>query len=238
MHQSTAAHSSPGDLAPGRLAAIAGVGFLAASLAGDLVIGNFPRPDTPAASLHRYYLAHHAQVLAGGRLLALSGILIALFGAGVCVRTRQSGASTLLASLVLVGTALTALTTLASAGVYGLLGDIGGMRGISPATLQAWHVLGSDGSLADGASTFLFLAAVAAVGVLARALPRSLAWSAAVVAVLQLAPGQVGFLASMLFLLWAAVAGVVVWRSRAEAAAPTAAGRGADARQPASSPAH
>jgi hypothetical protein len=238
MHQPTAAHSWPGDSAPGRLAAIAGVGFLAASLASDLVIGNFPRPDTPAARLSVYYLAHHTQVLTGGRLLALAGVLVALFGTAITARIRQSGASHLQAGLILIGTALTALTTLASAGVYGLLGDIGGMHGVSPTALQAWHVLGSDGSLADAASTFLFLAAVAAVGVLARAVPRSLAWSAAVVAVLQLVPGQVGFLASMLFLLWAAVAGVVVWRSRAQAPAPTAGRRGADARQPAPSPAH
>ncbi len=238
MNQSTAALGSPGDPTPGRLAAIAGVGFLAASLAGDLMIGNFPRPDTPASRLHAYYLAHHSHVLAGGRLLVLSGILVAVFGTAVWARIHQSGASQLMTGLVLVATALTALTALASAGVFGLLGDIGGMHGISPAALQAWHVLGSDGSLADGASTFLFLAAIAAVGLLVRAVPRSLAWSAVVLAVLQLMPGQLGFFASLLFPLWVAVAGVVVWRSRAQATEPAADRRGADAREPAPSPAH
>jgi hypothetical protein len=237
MHQPTAAHSSPGDSAPGRLAAIAGVGFLAASLTGDLVIGNFPRPDTPAAKLAAYYLAHHGHVLAGGRLLALSGILAALFGTALWARIRRSSASHLVAGLVLVATALIALTTLASAGLYGLLGDIGGMRGISPAALQAWHILGSDGSLADAASTFLFVAAIGAAGLLGRALPRSLAWSAVVVAVLQLLPGPLGFFASLLFPLWVAIAGVVVWRSRAQATEPAARGSREDSREPAPSPA-
>jgi hypothetical protein len=214
MYQPSAPDRSPGNDATGRLAAMAGVGFLAASLASDLVIGNFPRPDTPTSQLGAYYAVHHGQVGAGGWLLALAGILVALFGTAIWARIRRSGASPLHGGLVLVGTALTAVTTLASAAVYGLLGDIGGMHGVSPAALQAWHVIGSDGSLADRVSTFAFLAALAGAGVLGRALPRSLAWSAGVVAVLQLAPGQLGFLASIVFLVWAAIAGVVIWRSR------------------------
>ncbi len=192
----------------GRLAALGGVGFLIASVAGDLVIGAFPGPATPAPQLVSYYAAHHAQVQAGGILLALAGVFFVLFGAAVWARIRQAEANPLLAALAAIATTLVALTTLASASTYGVLGDIGGQPGITPAALQAWHIMGSEGSLADGASTFLFLLTAAVAGLAARAVSRWLAWTAILLAVLQLLPDQVGFLASLVVYVWAAAAGI------------------------------
>jgi len=68
--------------------------------------------------------------------------------------------------------------------------------------------MGSDGSLAGSASTFLFLLAMAGAGILARALPRWLAWTALLLGVLQLVPNQIGFVASLGFLVWTAAAGI------------------------------
>ena len=211
----------------GRLAAVTGLGFLATSLAGDLVIGNFPRPDTPAAKLVSFYTLQHAQVLRGGWLLALSGVCFALFGTTVWARIRQAPASPLLAGLAMIATALVAVTTLAQAGAYGVLGDIGGQHVIMPAALQAWHIMGSAGSLADGASTFLFLLAVAEAGILAPVFPRWLSWSALILAVLQVLPDPVGFLASLVFLLWAGAAGIVMLITGPARAPELAAARGA-----------
>jgi hypothetical protein len=192
----------------GRLAALGGLGFLVASLASDLVIGPFPRPDAPPAELASFYAAHHAQVGTGGLLLALSGVFFVLFGLAIWARIRQASTSPLLASLTVIATTLAALTTLASAGTYGVLGDIGGQPAVAPAALQAWHIMGSDGSLAGSASTFLFLLAMAGAGILARALPRWLAWTALLLGVLQFVPNQIGFLASLVFLVWTAAAGI------------------------------
>ena len=192
----------------GRLAALGGLGFLVTSLASDLVIGPFPRPYAPPAQLASFYAAHHAQVGTGGLLLALSGVFFVLFGLAIWARIQQAPASPLLAGLTMIATTLAALTTLASAGTYGVLGDIGGQLGVAPAALQAWHIMGSDGSLADSASTFLFLLAMAGAGILARVLPRWLAWTALLLAVLQLVPNQIGFLASLVFLVWTAAAGI------------------------------
>jgi hypothetical protein len=192
----------------GRLAALGGLGFLVTSLASDLVIGPFPGPYAPPAQLASFYAAHHAQVGTGGLLLALSGVFFVLFGLAIWARIQQAPASPLLAGLTMIATTLAALTTLASAGTYGVLGDIGGQLGVAPAALQAWHIMGSDGSLADSASTFLFLLAMAGAGILARVLPRWLAWTALLLAVLQLVPNQIGFLASLVFLVWTAAAGI------------------------------
>ena len=198
----------------GRLAALGGLGFAVASIAGDLTIGPFPGPATPAVQLVPFYAAHHAQVLAGGMLLGLSGILFVAFGLAVWARIRQTQASSLLAGLAVIATTLVALTTLTGAGAYGVLGDIGGQSGITPAALQAWHIMGSEGSLADGASTFLFLLTAAVAGLAARAIPRWLAWPALLLAVLALLPGPFGFLASMVFLAWAATAGITLLVTR------------------------
>ncbi len=198
----------------GRLAAFGGLGFLVASLAGDLTIGTFPGSATPASQLVSYYAAHHAQVRAGGILLALAGVFFVLFGLAVWARIRQASASPLLAGLAVIATTLVALTTLASAGSYGVLGDIGGQQAIAPAALQAWHIMGAEGSLADSASTFLFLLTAAMAGLLARAVPRWLAWPALLLAVLQLLPDQAGFLASLVFYVWAAAAGIFMLITR------------------------
>jgi hypothetical protein len=224
--------------ATGRLAALGGAGFLVTSIAGDLVIGAFPDPDTPAGQLTSFYAKHHAQVLAGGWLLTLSGVFFALFGSAVWARIRQAPGNPMLAGLAMIGVALTAVTTLEGAGTYGLLGGIGGQHAVTPAALQAWHIAASSGSLADGAATFIFLLAVAGAGILARALPRTLAWSALALAVLQLLPDQLGFLASLAFLLWAAVAGIVMLLARGTRSPAPASTRHAPARpQPGSSPA-
>ena len=155
-----------------------------------------------------YYAAHHAQVGAAGMLLAVAGLLFVPFGLAVWARIRQASGSPVLAGLAIIATTLVALTTLTSASAYGVLGDIGGLRGVSPTALQAWHIMGSEGSLAGAAATFLFLLAAAWAGLAVRAVPRWLAWPALLLAVLQLMPHPIGFFASMLFLAWAAAAGI------------------------------
>ena len=167
-------------------------------------------PAAAAAQLVPFYAAHHAQVLAGGMLLGLGGVLFVPFGLAVWARIRQAPGSPLLAGMAVIATTMVALTTLAGAGVYGVLGDIGGQPGISPAALQAWHIMGSDGSLADATSTFLFLLMAALAGLSTRAVPRWLAWAALLLAVLSLLPGPFGFLASLVFLAWTAAAGITL----------------------------
>jgi len=194
----------------GRLAALGGLGFAVATIAGDFAIGPFPDPATPAPQLVSFYAAHHAQVLAGGILLGLGGVFFVPFGLAVWARIRQAPASPLLAALAVVATTLAVLTTLAAASAYEVLGDIGGRPGVSPAALQSWHIMGSEGSLAGSASTFLFLLTAALAGLGARAIPRWLAWAAVLLAVLVLLPHPVGFLASLAFLAWTAAAGIAL----------------------------
>jgi hypothetical protein len=210
-----------------RTAALGGVAFLAFSAASDLVIGPNPASNAPLAKVTSFYATHHAQLLAGGMLLAWAAIFFALFGTAAWARIRQAPVHPLLAGASLAGTAVTTAALLAAATTYVTLGGIGGSRAIAPAALQAWHIMGSELSLASNGGVMIFLLAVAAAGIAARVLPRMLAWSALIIGLAQLTPAPVGFLASLLVLPWAAVAGIIMFAR--PAGAPSAPGRSARA---------
>lgn len=197
-----------------RAAAVAGVGFALASAAANFTIGKFPDTDTPVAKLTAFYAAHHARVSAGGLIQAWGAVLLAVFVTAVYLRVRDTGNHPVAAVLTLVGGAVATVGTLDDGSAYWLLGHLGNDHAIGTGALQAWHVLGSEGTLVSGGGTAVFLIAVAFGST---ALPRWLAWTALPLGVAQLTP--VGFFASLLFLVWAAAAGIYL------AARPAGAGR-------------
>lgn len=199
-----------------RAAALAGTGFALASVAADLIIGKFPDSNTPLASLTTFYAHHHARVAAGGLVQAWAAILLAVFAAVLYVRLRERGQHPVATVVALIGAAVAVVGTLGDGTAYWLLGHIGNERGIGAGALQAWHILGSEGTLVSGGGTAVFLLGVAAAGTL----PRWLTWPAVAIGLLQLTP--VGFLASLLFLAWIAVAGVLLAVRPAAADAATA----------------
>ena len=189
-----------------RFVPLAGVVFAAFTVVGDLVIGPFPDTNTPISKLTSFYAANHAQVAAGGFLFGLAAIFLALFGAAVWVRIRAASVHPVIAAAALVGTAVAAAGALNGAGAYSTVGEIGSQKGLSPAALQAWHIGGAAGRFDGG--TVVLLLAVAAAGITGRAFPGWLAWPALAFAILEVTP--FGFLASLLVLLWAAVAGILM----------------------------
>ena len=213
-----------------RLAPLAGVLFAVLTFAGYFTIGQFPDADASISDLTSFYAANHGRVAAGGLLLGLAAIFLALFGTAVWARIRATDLHPIVAGAALVGTAMTAAAGLTSAGAYAILGEIGDQRGLSPAALQAWHISGSAGVIDSGGAILLLAAATA--GIAGRAFPRWLAWPALALAILVLIPvSPFGFFASLLVLLWTAVTGVVMavrpedgMPATAEAAAPVVRG--------------
>lgn len=185
-----------------RLAPLAGAAYAVATVAGDLVVGQFPDSDASTAKLHTYYAAHHAHVAAGGMIFGWSTLLLAIFGCALWSRTRDAGTHVAVAGAVLVATAVAVVEAAQEASGFLVLGDVSTKSAVAPATLQALHIAGSAGAL--GAGVALLLLAVSVAGIV----PRWLAWPAVALGLLQLTP--IGFFASLLFLLWAAVAGVVL----------------------------
>lgn len=200
-----------------RFLPLAGAVYAIGSIAGNLTIGDFPDEDTPVGKLTHFYAAHHTTVGRGGLLLGYAAIFLALFGVALWSRIRHSTAAPVVAAGMLVGTAVAALAAVISADQYYNLGSIGAKANIDPAALQAWHIGGAIGGV--GGDSFLFLLPVAVAGIAARALPRWLAWSALVLAVLHLTP--LGFLAYLLFLVWALVAGIALTLRPGTDAAPS-----------------
>jgi hypothetical protein len=189
-----------------RLAPLAGVVFAVLTMAGYLTIGPFPDSDASIPELTSFYAAHHSQVAAGGQLLGLAAIFFALFGTAVWARIRASDLHPILAGTTLVGTTMAAVSSVEGAGAYSVLGEIGHQPWLAPAALQAAHVGGTVGGIDGG--TVLFLLAVATAGIAGHVFPRWLALPALALAIVYFTP--FGFYASLLFLPWAAVTGIVM----------------------------
>jgi hypothetical protein len=219
---------------PVRLVPLSGVVFAALVVAGDLTIGKFPDPNASISKLTSFYAASHARVAAGGWLYGVAAVFLAIFGATIWLRIRATDLHPIVAAATLVGAAITASAQLTSANAYSTLGEIGHQHGISPAALQAWHISGSVGGGIDGGMILLLLAAATA-GIAGHALPRSLAWPALALAVLQLTP--LGFIASLLTLAWAALTGVVMFL-HPDDTAPTTARDQSETPRPAPAAAH
>ena len=189
-------------LALARVLPLAGVLYALLTMAGYLTIGAFPDASTPSSELATFYREHGANVTAGGRLLEWSAVCFGLFAVGLAVRVQRS--STAIASLVLVGAAVETGSDALGGAIYTFLGGVGG--DLSPSALPAVHAWGA--AFGMGAGDVLFSLGIAAATVLTRSIPAWLGWSAVVLGVAQLT--SIGFYASLLFLVWAAVAGVAM----------------------------
>jgi hypothetical protein len=190
-----------------RLVPLSGVAFAVLTVAGDLTIGRFPDTTASISELSTFYAAHHARVAAGGLLLGVAGIFLALFGTALWARIRATGMHPIVAGAALVGTAMAGVGALQGAAGYAIAGEAGNQQGLAPAALQALHIGAASGGI-DGGSVILLLAAATA-GIVGRALPRWLAWPAVALAILYFVP--FGFLAVLLgTVLWTAVTGIVM----------------------------
>jgi hypothetical protein len=187
-----------------RILPLAGVAYAALIIAGDLTIGEFPGSETSLPELSRYFAAHSSQVAAGGQLMTWGGLALGLFGIAVWARVREAAGPPLVAGLMLIGTAVAVVSELIGAGSYVTLGSIGANPDVTPEALQASYV----GSQFGGGGGTLLMLGLFAAGAFTRAVPSWLAWSALVLGIPVLTP--FGFLASMLFLLWTAGAGIVL----------------------------
>jgi hypothetical protein len=189
-----------------RVAPLAGVLYAGLVYGGDLVIGPLPDGETPAGQLPGYYAAHSSQVAIAALLIGGGAVCFAVFGAALWERLRHSAAAALLGAIVLVGTVLETGTQASAAATYDLLARLAPSSGLDPAAVQSWHLVVAEVGGPVGPTLLLLGVAAAAIGY--RALPRWLGWTALVLAAAQWTPWA--FLASMVFLLWAAVAGLTL----------------------------
>lgn len=183
---------------------LAGAGYGALTLAGDLVIGDFPDEKTSPSALVRYYATHHSDVAHGGQLMVFGALFLGLFAAALVLRCRRSPAA---ATLIAIGGAAMFAMEIVSASTYLLLGNTATDDHLSPEALQAWHVAGA--AFGSGVATGVLMLGLAAAGLLARVVPRWVGATALVIGIGIMVPGF-GFLFSMLALPWAVAVGIAL----------------------------
>lgn len=183
---------------------LAGAAYGVLTLAGDLVIGDFPDEKTSAPALVKYYATHHSDVAHGGQLMVFGALFLGLFVAALALRSRRSPGA---AAVIAVGGAAMMAIEVASGSTYLLLGNVATDKNLTPEALQAWHVSGA--AFGNGAATAVLLLGLALSGLGAGAVPRWVAVTALVFAVGIMVPGF-GFLFSMLCLPYAVAVGVVL----------------------------
>jgi hypothetical protein len=208
----------------GRFAALAGAGSALLTVAGYLVIGPNPDSDASTSTVRSYYSTHHAHVYVAGILLFYSAILFAVFGVALWARIRAADLHPVVAGAALAATAIATVSNLNYASAWYVLGDLGGKHTITAAAIQSLHISVSAGDMPSGGGLAILLLAVALAGLLARAFPRWITWSALVLGVLTLTPtpGEVGFLSGFVILLWTLAASIALFLRPAGLARTTA----------------
>jgi hypothetical protein len=192
-----------------RLLPLAGVLAGGLTMAGNLIIGPFPEASTPAERLPGYYATHAGHVAIGAALLGWGALFLAVFGIALAARFRSAAAPPALVWTAVVGTAVGTTFFLMTAAQCQLLAEAGIHPHLDPAALQAWQISAS--MFGSSGGIVLLLAAVAVAGIRYRAVPAWLGWTGLLLGVAQLYPTErIAFLASLVFLLWAAVAGIAL----------------------------
>jgi hypothetical protein len=194
-----------------RWLSLAGVGYALLSIAGTLVMDQFPDENTSTAALARFYADHHVRVGRGGELLMLGGLFFGLFAAGLVARARAHPG---VAAVIGVGAAAMLAVEEQSNAIYALLGQIGTESHVDPAALQAWHIGGA--AYGSNVPAAVFMLGVALAALVARVLPRWVGGSALVLGIGILVPGLFGFFASILVWPWTLAAAIALTFRRTE----------------------
>ena len=158
------------------------------------------------AALRDFYSAHGNQVALGGTLLIWSAVCFGVFGTALWSRARDRAVPAVAAGLVLLGAAVDTVAQLYDSGIFRFLGEHGADGRIAPAALPGLaaaghrdrHVRRNGAADAGRRGRRLRLPGAA---------PLDRRAGVALVAA-QFTPAF--FVASLLFLLWAAVAGVAL----------------------------
>lgn len=200
----------------GPLCGVVGVVLIVVSL---IVAGSTPNGKASAGTVVHFYENHADSQRAAAILLGLGSLLFLVFAAALASRLRgsgeeQSGASALcLAGAVLLTSGLAVL-----AGLGVTLPELTGH--VPDATLQVLNVFANDAPfvflITIGTSAFLLGAAARIL--VTRALPRWLAWTAIVLALVAAVPSHVlggsldhiGFVAFGGLCIWTLIVGVLL----------------------------
>jgi hypothetical protein len=191
-----------------RFAPLTGVAAVILIAAGFAAPGSTPAPDAPLAQLVSYYAAHETGQLAAGATFSLGALLFLAFATTVVVTLRSGGGSSAAIVFCMAGAIVVVVGLTIEAGLELALGDVA--KHLSPASLQAVHVLSNEliFTLTVGTSAFLIGAGLATMKT--RVLPRWTGWLALVFGVVSTVPSHI-FGGPFDHIGFAGVVGLGVW---------------------------
>ena len=191
-----------------RLTPLTGVVYAVLTLVALGSASGAPSNSASGAKVIAFYESHRTSARVSDTLWMFAFAFLLFFAGTLRAHLRQKPAAAALSSVVLAGAAVFA----AGAAVYFNFDYALTVvpQHLAPAAAQTLNVLALNMAFAASAGGFVFGVAAGLAILRSGALPSWLGWAAIVIGVIAISPGLI--LALGLFALWAAVAGVLMWR--------------------------
>lgn len=195
---------------------LAGIAYVALVVASSATVGITPSVDQPIDEIVSFYGDNDQTVLIGSVLFALAAVAFLFFIGALRHHFDAAGAEAdPLASVAHMGGGVASVGMLIFAGLGVALADAA--DDVEPAALQALNALNVHMYLPLAGGIFTLLVATGIVAIRGNSLPKWLAWSGIVVALLVFTP--MGFFAFLLSIPWVLAASIILMRR--DAAPPT-----------------
>ena len=199
--------------------------FVVLVVIGAVAAGNEPDGKASGTKVITYYDHHRGSEHLSAILLTLAFIALVFFAASLRSHLRRSGADGL-AATVLAGASILAVGQTLTTGFRWALAE--SPSSLAPDAAQALNAAANDVVLVSAAGWFILAIAAWLAIVRGAALPTWLGWVSLVIGLLVITPLElIGFL---VFVVWTAVVGVLVWRRWSDegAGSTTTTGRAVD----------
>jgi len=200
-----------------RFAPLTGVVYGLLTLVAFASVSGAPSSSASGAKVIAFYESHRTDARVSDMLWMLAFAFFVLFAGTLRSHLRRNAPADGLGSVVLAGAAVFAAGAVVYFNFDFALAVV--PQHLAPAAAQALNVLALNMALAPSAGGFIFGVTTGLAILRGGALPTWLGWAAIVIGLIALTPGLI--VALVLFALWAAVMGIVIWRrSPAVAALP------------------
>jgi hypothetical protein len=199
-----------------RLAPLTGVVFAVLLAVTFILTGDTPGQKDTGQQVISFYQDHHGKILAGNLFGAVGVPFFIFFVATLRGHLSKNPGGEVPSTMALVGATMIAIGGATFASLEIGLSDV--RNDISPAAAQAINVLDNVLFIPFEAGIVLFGIGAGLAILNGGGLPRWLGWVAFVLGVIAFTP--VGFLSFIVFLLWSAVVGIMIFRSQDSAPAP------------------
>jgi hypothetical protein len=191
-----------------RFAPLTGVVYALLTLFAFGTASGAPSNSASGAKVIAFYKSHHTSARVSDTLWMVAFAFLVLFAGTLRAYLRRKASADALSSVLLAGAAVFAAGAVVYFNFDLALAVV--PQHLAPADAQALNVLALNMALAPSAGAFVFGIAAGLAIIRGGALPSWLGVLAILIGVIAITPGFIAAL--LLFALWAAVTGVVMWR--------------------------